>query len=110
MARLFHYRVIEADGREQRGAAEMSEPPTMGELHALVESHLNAPMFRITVKRVGDGTQAMFIEELAEIKELPRNEKATAIYREQWMADHPKADAEQMPAIYGTAILFYDLK
>lgn len=38
---------------------------------------------------------------------LPRNEAATTIYRCYSMEHNPKQDPEDLPAIYGTAILFH---
>lgn len=52
----------------------------------------------------------MFVDEMGTLKRLPRNEAATAIYRRATMmgrsgAPKPK-DPEDLPAIYGPAILF----
>ena len=48
----------------------------------------------------------MFADDLATVKELPRNERATALYREQYLSKHPKVDPETLPHTAGTAMLF----
>jgi hypothetical protein len=48
----------------------------------------------------------MFVDETGSLKGLPRNEAATAVYRNNWLTQHPKKSPEALPAIYGPAILF----
>lgn len=48
----------------------------------------------------------MFVDEIGLLKQLPRNEPATAIYRNNWLTQHPGTDPEVLPAIYGAAVLF----
>jgi hypothetical protein len=47
----------------------------------------------------------MFVDETG-VGRLPRNEAATAIYRNNWLTQHPSVPAESISAIYGTAVLF----
>ena len=42
------------------------------------------------------------------MKNLPRNEKATAIYRNNWLTQHPNTDPEMMAFIVGPAVVFSD--
>ena len=49
----------------------------------------------------------MFVDEIGAIKSLPRNEAATAIYRANWLKQHPRTDPESLDAIYGPAVLFH---
>lgn len=54
-----------------------------------------------------DGQRAdMFVDDESVGKGLPRNEAATAIYRNNWLTQHPDAEPESLPAIYGPAVLF----
>jgi hypothetical protein len=48
----------------------------------------------------------MFVDETSVLKGLPENGAATAIYRRNWMMQHPEQDPETLPAIAGPAILF----
>lgn len=52
----------------------------------------------------------MFVDEMGANKGLPRNEAATLIYRRATMLGRtgvrPPADPDDLPAIYGPAILF----
>lgn len=49
----------------------------------------------------------MFVDECGALNGLPRNEAATAIYRRNALTRAPADyDTEQLPAIYGPAILF----
>jgi hypothetical protein len=49
----------------------------------------------------------MFVDERGVIDGLPRNDLATAIYRENWMRQHPDNDPESLPHIAGTAVVFH---
>lgn len=54
-----------------------------------------------------DGRYAdMFVDDEGAVKQLPRNEAATTIYRCNWLTQHPKTEPESMPAIHGVAVLF----
>jgi hypothetical protein len=48
----------------------------------------------------------MFVDEVGKLKGLDRNEAATAIYRANWMEQHPEVDPQTLDAIYGPAVLF----
>lgn len=49
----------------------------------------------------------MFIDEDGHSRDRPRrNEKATAIYRANWLRQHPSTDPETLPWIAGPAVLF----
>jgi hypothetical protein len=54
------------------------------------------------------GTQRadMFVDDEGVRKQLPRNDTATRIYRNNWLTEHPGTDPESLPAIHGPAILF----
>lgn len=48
----------------------------------------------------------MFVDETGHWKKLPRNNKATDIYRANWLKQHPTAHPETLSHIVGDVILF----
>jgi len=50
----------------------------------------------------------MFVDEIGQMKNLPVNGTATAIYRSWWLRTHPTDTAENLPDVVGPAILFLD--
>jgi len=48
----------------------------------------------------------MFVDDMGQLKRLPRNEAATAIYRASHLSRHPETDPETMSYIYGVAVMF----
>lgn len=94
-------------GREpETRVAGMPEKPGYLELARLIRPILDGKhMEHVTVLHQGRRAD-MFIDEGSAVDDLPRNEAATAIYRTIGMADHPSWDADEFPAIYGTAVLF----
>lgn len=50
----------------------------------------------------------MFVDDVGQLKDLPHNESATAIYRANWLQHHPGTDPETLPDIVGPAVLFDD--
>lgn len=51
------------------------------------------------------GYNDMFVDQHGQMKELPVNKTATAIYRANAIV-HCKAKADELPCIYGVAVLF----
>jgi hypothetical protein len=47
----------------------------------------------------------MFVDEMGHHEGLPRNDAATAIYRANWLAQHPDCDPETLPWIAGDAVV-----
>ena len=105
--RTFRYRVISAAGAETKHAAQMGPSPTLKELHDTVEPHLGGNGMEHVLVLLAGRPADMFVDEIGVLKGLPRNEKATLIYRANWMARHPKCDRETLPWIAGAAVLFY---
>ncbi len=48
----------------------------------------------------------MFVDENGLARMLPRNDKATEIYRSNYMKQYPETNPESLPCIVGTAIVF----
>jgi hypothetical protein len=88
------------------GAAMMQDRPDEQELKRIIEPHLGR-FTMIRMKVLVDGEpRDMFVDALAVPKDLPRNERATAIYREHLLTKHPHLDSESLPYMAGTAVLF----
>lgn len=111
------FKVIQPDGTETEGSFNWPEAPSLRELKATIEPLLAVPgqdLERVAVLHEGKPTD-MFVAEFSAgfrtgegrvYERLPRNEKATAIYRANWLRQQPKADPESCPAVYGPAVLF----
>lgn len=93
-------------GQEPK-TAEADLPPEPGyhALKAIINPLLDGELEHVTVLHE-DERRDMFVDENGVLKELPRNEAATAIYRNNWLTQHPDAAPEDLSAIYGTAVLF----
>lgn len=100
------------DGPVTRGEIDWPRHPGYEAIKALVEPILgdNEPLEHVTV--LFEGKRAdMFVSEIGHRRlttrpPLPRNDRATSIYRTAWMAQHPDQDPESLPTIAGPAILF----
>ena len=57
---------------------------------------------------VGSRYTDMFVDEDGLTKRLLRNEKATAIYRNNWLTKYPNTDLETLAFIVGPAVVFSD--
>lgn len=48
----------------------------------------------------------LFVDPMAEIRGMDRNEMATAVYQNYLLSKFPDTDIDTAPAIYGSAVLF----
>lgn len=55
---------------------------------------------------VDDRKKSMVVDDLALVKDLPRNERATAIFRSQYVELNPESNPERLPYIAGPAVIF----
>lgn len=100
------YLVIHPDGTEQNFEIDLPEMPTLQTLRSLIVPHLaGGDLEQVGVLHDGKGTD-MFVDEDGLLKELPRNDKATAIYRAHYLKRNPGVDPEQLGFIAGTAVIF----
>jgi hypothetical protein len=106
------YRVITpSDSPLMRLCVRWPREPGYDLVRAVVEPHLGGePLEHIAVLHNG-ARRDMFVSELGTIAlttrpPLPRNERATAIYRAAWLARHPECDPESLAWIAGPAVLF----
>lgn len=100
--------IYHADGREEVVETDLPPRPTLHQLNkVLVPCFPLAYTEHVNVLHNGKHTD-MFVDEDGHTKRLPRNEKATAIYRNNWLTKHPNTNLEILPYIVGVAVVFSD--
>ncbi len=105
------YVVFYPDGTETAGECEMKEQPTYDEINAVVRPLIRTLLTKsdyfehVTVLHEGE-RRDMFVDDEGQAKNLDRNEKATTVYRHNWLTAHPETEPETVPYIYGDAVLF----
>jgi hypothetical protein len=96
----------------ERHEIDWPEEPDYREIVALISPILGgAYLEHVTVLYEGLWHD-MFVDESSATKlkpgyPLPRNDRATEIYRANWLSQYPGADPESLPAIHGPAVLFH---
>lgn len=99
--------VLRPDGASSNETVQLPMEPTLAELKAVVMPLLPGAEYMERVHVLHNGTATdMFVDEMSQLKGLPRNERATAIYRAAWLQRYPYDDPESLPDIAGTAVLF----
>lgn len=103
------YTVIKADGTQTDGIVDWPEEPGYDQIKALVEPLLDGGWLEHVTVLFQDRPHDMFVDEEGRLphKSLPRNEKATAIYRRAALKRDPKRDPESFAWIAGTAVIFH---
>ena len=100
--------VYHTDGREEVVETDLPPRPSFNQTRKVLEPHFpNAYTERVKVLHNGGYTD-MFVDENGFAKNLPRNEKATQIYRNNWLTHHPNTNPESMACIVGPAVVFSD--
>ena len=86
---------------------QMRPEPDLNELRKYIEPHLDGEQLEhVTVLWDGKRTD-MFVGECSAINgRMIRNVRATEIYRNGTLTQHPDVDPESLPAISGPAVLF----
>lgn len=104
------YFILRADGRIEPGECPL--PRDFAERHVVIDgvvrSVIGADNFpeHVTVFHAGRYV-SMFVDETGQLKNLPHNEFATTIYRNNLLTHEPGVhDPEDMPDIAGDAVLF----
>lgn len=98
--------IMRPGAEPEERAIELAAEPGYRTLDAILRPLLDGhDLEHVTVLHSGQRAD-MFVDEMSAVKGLPRNEAATAIYRNNWLTQHPGEDPERLPAIYGPAILF----
>ena len=86
--------------------ADLPKEPGYARLREIMEPLLDGAMLEHVSVLFEDRRADMFVDEMGMIKELPRNDAATDIYRANWLKHHPDSNPDDSPAIYGAAIVF----
>jgi hypothetical protein len=93
------------------GCCRLPRTPAYDELRAVLDPYFERPRTRTGApfEHVSvlfhDAPHDMFVDETGAHDQLPRNEPATAIYRAFWLSVHPDEAPEELPAIYGPAVV-----
>lgn len=104
--------IMRPDQPHETREIDLPREPGFAQLDALLTPLLDgAGLEHVTVLAdFSGGTDYMradlFVDEEGIKKRLPANGAATAIYRRNWMQQHPEQDPETLPYIAGPAILF----
>lgn len=106
------YTILRADGRSEPGEVDWPENPSLRQIEAVVEPIVGGDLEHVTVLYpvnvlypANDEYRDMFVDELGHQHGRPRNNKATAIYRNNWLQHHG-GDPEELPWIAGDAVVF----
>jgi hypothetical protein len=100
------YIVLHTDGSMTAGEVDWPKSPSLKEIKALVEPILDGEMEHVRVlDPTSDEYRDMFVDELSRVRSKPRNEAATALYRNNWLV-HEGGEPEDLPWIAGNAVLF----
>ena len=100
------YRIFRIDGKATAGVVDWPKEPGYDKIAALIKPLLGGhDLEHVTVLHDGE-RRDMFVHDEGPLPALPPTDRATAIYRTNWMTQHPSADPESLPWIAGTAILF----
>jgi len=92
-------------------AVQWPREPGYNAIKSLIEPILaGEPLMHVSVLHDGK-RRDMFVSEIGRMElttrgPLPRNDRATAIYRAKWLTRHPEVDPESLPFIAGPAVLF----
>lgn len=98
--------VLFADGREETKEVDMALRPTLHDIRNVLTPYFGTAYTEHVNVLTDDGYTDMFVDEDGFAKALPRNEKATAVYRRNWLEQHPQVNPESMNHIVGTAVIF----
>lgn len=86
--------------------SRLPEKPSYQEIKALLLPLLEGAEYPEHVNVLFNGAPAdMFVDETGVLKQLPRNEVATKLYRANWLARYPMAEPESLPYIAGVAVM-----
>ena len=99
--------IIHADGTEEKVQLDMAPKPSLHDIQAVLVPYFDrAYTEHVNVLSEYGKYIDMFIDEDGMLKGLPRNEKATEIYRRNWLKQHPQTNPERLGFIVGTAVIF----
>ena len=105
------YTVFRVGCAPEKVSAFLPPEPGYDALKGIIEPLINGePLEHVSVLHEGH-RRDMFVSEIGALAlttrdPLPVNREATAIYRNNWLTQHPGTDPDDLPAIHGTAVLF----
>lgn len=100
------YWVIQPDGHQVQHSADLPVEPDYEDLLPILHTHLADGKAERVLVKWQDKRVDMFVDEDGLRKNLPRNDIATAVYRANFLRNHPTDNPEALSFIRGTAILF----
>ncbi|WP_336801667.1 hypothetical protein [Kaistia sp. MMO-174] len=100
------FTIYRVDAEPEQAEADLPEQPGYRLLRDLLTPLLDGARFEHVAVLHQDEPADMFVDEFGALNGLPRNEAATKIYRNNWLTMHPGTPPDDLPAIYGTAVLF----
>lgn len=104
--------ILPGDAAAPQLSVNWPRRPGYEAIKALVSPHLNLePLEHVTVLLRGERAD-MFVSELGHVPlttraPLPRNERATYLYRSNLMRRSPSTPPESLPWVAGPAVLFF---
>lgn len=101
------YTVIRPDGTQVDGEVDWPHEPGYDRIDALVRPLIDGASLEHVSVLYQNKPHDMFVDDEGLIKDLARNEVATAIYRRYWLSKNPGANPETLSHIAGTAIIFH---
>lgn len=103
-----HYEIIRPDGTRTMEVVDWDDNPGYDRLKLLIDPLLSGAWLEHVTVLYNGQRRDMFVDENGHGKDLPYNDEATKIYRNNWLTQHPDVDPDSMPYIVGTAVLFPD--
>lgn len=108
------YTVYRTDGTMSCGEVDWPENPSLRQIEAVVEPLIGGELEHVRVldpakveaDEIGrDDYRDLFVDEMGHQKSKSRNDRATVIYRANWLRAEG-GEAEELPWIAGDAVLF----
>ena len=108
------YTVFRVDGTSTDYTVDLPEDPGYDRIKGLVQPLISSltlsgpySWFEHVTVLFRDERCDMFVDEHGLSKQLPRNDAATVVYRNNWLTRYPEKDPELLPSIRGDAVLFH---
>jgi hypothetical protein len=100
------YTIYYPDDTTQVGEIDWPQSPTLDQIKALLQPVIGDHVEHVRVlDPAEDDYRDMFVDELGHDHGKPRNNRATEIYRHNWLS-HEGGEPEDLSWIAGTAVVF----
>lgn len=109
------FTIYRADGRVTKGIVDWPPDPSLEQIKELVDPLVGGDCEHVSVldpkKAAAEHVERsdyrdLFVEDQGHAHAKRYNEKATVIYRANWLRTHARAVPEELPWIAGDAVLF----